>query len=86
MATNAVKYGALSEPDGSIKLEWKLDAGHAHFGWRERGGPEVAEPTVQGFGTRLFGAALSPHGGTIQRRFEREGLAYELLFPATESS
>ena len=83
MATNAVKYGALSRPDGSVTLDWTIESGKARLSWRERGGPEVAEPTVQGFGTRLFGAALAPHGGTIERRFEREGLTYELLFPAT---
>ena len=83
MATNALKYGALSQPDGTVALEWTLESERARLSWRENGGPEVASPTVQGFGTRLFGAALAPHGGTIGRRFERDGLAYELLFPAT---
>lgn len=83
MATNAVKYGALSQPEGSVALDWALESGKVRLSWRESGGREVAEPTVEGFGTRLFGAALAPHGGKVERRFERDGLAYVLLIPAT---
>ena len=40
-ATNASKYGALSEPDGSIRIKWDTQAGDFHFKWEETGGPVV---------------------------------------------
>jgi two-component sensor histidine kinase len=81
LATNALKYGALSRPNGRVDIGWDLAAGMARLTWREVGGPAAAEPSKRGFGARLFDAALVPQGGKVERRFEPDGLVCELYFP-----
>jgi len=69
LATNAVKYGALSAEAGRIAVSWQLDegAGELVFRWRESGGPCCAEPTRRGFGSRLIQAGLIGTGGVVLR-------------------
>lgn len=54
MGTNALKYGALSVPEGRVNLNWSLSQGRFVIGWTERGGPPAEPPTRQGFGTRII--------------------------------
>lgn len=56
LATNAVKYGALSNASGTIQLDWELDSSSpvVRLQWRESGGPPVSSPDRSGFGTRLI--------------------------------
>lgn len=58
MGINALKYGALSGPDGSVRVRWSLEGtgSQARFriAWQEQGGPPVSPPTRQGFGTRII--------------------------------
>lgn len=63
LATNAVKYGALSGNDGRIEFGWRI-AGHGADReliavWREFGGPRVTPPARAGFGTRLIERGLA---------------------------
>ena len=58
LATNAVKYGALSVPDGRVEIGWRRHGRTVHLEWREIGGPPVQTPTAQGFGTRLIRSAF----------------------------
>jgi PAS domain S-box-containing protein len=60
LATNAVKYGALSVNRGRVDLKWTLDAprDRLRLEWVESRGPVVAKPTRKGFGTRLIERAL----------------------------
>ena len=60
LATNAVKYGALSVAGGVVTLSWTLDAARVRLrlAWVEQGGPPVAEPTRRGFGSRLIERGL----------------------------
>jgi len=61
LGTNAVKYGALSVPEGSVTVVWHVDPGAQHrltLHWEERGGPTVSPPSRKGFGTRLIAASL----------------------------
>jgi two-component sensor histidine kinase len=61
LGTNAVKYGALSLPEGSVTVVWHVDPGALHrltLHWEERGGPTVSPPARQGFGSRLIAASL----------------------------
>ena len=63
LATNAVKYGALSNDTGKVSLSWAVmetgDRSTFAFDWVERGGPTVAPPTRQGFGSRLIQRATA---------------------------
>jgi two-component sensor histidine kinase len=62
LATNAIKYGALSSPEGQIVLEWELSSGpdpDLTITWAETCGPPVVEPSRIGYGTRYMRAALA---------------------------
>lgn len=58
LATNALKYGALSAPSGRIDVNWRIDEGKDApaliFEWRERDGPPVSPPQRNGFGTEML--------------------------------
>ncbi|GGC66852.1 sensor histidine kinase [Chelatococcus reniformis] len=62
LATNAAKYGALSVPTGRVDVAWReveSDAGAMLvIDWHESGGPPVAQPTRQGFGSKLLERGL----------------------------
>lgn len=54
LATNALKYGALSTPSGKVVLCWEDTPDHFVIDWRESGVPIVGQPTHHGFGTTLM--------------------------------
>lgn len=58
MAVNAVKYGALSVPDGGVTVRWEIvtepEGGRFRMEWIERGGPAVTAPSRRGFGSRII--------------------------------
>jgi two-component sensor histidine kinase len=74
LATNAVKYGALSKDCGTVGLSWQAcDHGTAIIlSWVERGGPPVMQPTHRGLGSKL----LRPQAGleAVALNFEVEGV------------
>jgi PAS domain S-box-containing protein len=80
LATNAVKYGALSTNTGWVELVCKQSDGRVGFTWREHGGPPVhAPPTVMGFGTKLATISTSGHlSGSIVHDWRPEGLVVVL--------
>ena len=59
LATNAAKYGALSNGSGQVRVGWDLpaDARKARLTWLESGGPPVVAPERKGFGSRLIESA-----------------------------
>jgi two-component sensor histidine kinase len=68
LITNAIKYGALSHPDGHVELLWSVatnDSSELSLDWTELGGPVVREPTRQGYGTRYVRSALGSLFGTV---------------------
>jgi two-component sensor histidine kinase len=82
LATNAVKYGALSAPAGRVAVEWWLagasDA-ELHLTWRESGGPTVIAPPDRGFGSQLIERTLADAlGGSARLEFAPEGLRAEI--------
>ena len=83
LATNAVKYGALSMPGGQVKVRWELEEGEGrrlHLRWQEQGGPQVQPPTYRGFGMRLVEfAAARELGGRAELTFASEGLVAEII-------
>ncbi|HWX46969.1 MAG TPA: HWE histidine kinase domain-containing protein [Roseomonas sp.] len=80
LATNALKYGALSVPEGRVTLIWRY-ANILEAEWRESGGPPVTPPTRQGFGSRVLNRALAAElGGTVDLRFEPTGVVCLIQF------
>ncbi len=81
LATNAVKYGALSTPAGRILLRWartpgaQSDTERLNLVWTERGGPPVTPPAKRGFGSRLIERGLAAElSGEAAIQFEPEGV------------
>ena len=85
LATNSIKYGALSAPDGSVQVRWARENGQFSFTWADCGGPPVEPPSHRGFGSRMLERALaSDLGGKASVRYEPTGLVYEVAAPARE--
>jgi CheY-like chemotaxis protein len=84
LATNAVKYGALSTPNGSVSISWsRIDAAPPclRFVWQERDGPAVSPPTQSGFGLTVLKAAAHDLGATATCDFNASGIVYTLEGP-----
>ncbi|MFC1456098.1 sensor histidine kinase [Microvirga arabica] len=86
MATNAVKYGSLSVPDGKVHVMWAVTSGSAPpsllVEWVESGGPTVKQPERQGFGTKLIQRGLAQQlGGEIKLDFAPTGVRCVITFP-----
>lgn len=82
MATNAVKYGALSNATGRVAIVLEpMDDGWAAFTWCESGGPSVATSNPTGFGTRLLQQVLRPQGGQVIFAFDSDGFRARAAFP-----
>jgi len=78
LATNAVKYGALSREAGNVEIRWTSTTSEErrlHLTWEERGGPPVTPPKRRGFGTRLIERSLAQDlNGRVVIAFEPTGL------------
>jgi two-component sensor histidine kinase/ActR/RegA family two-component response regulator len=92
LATNAVKYGALSSDDGRVEIGWTQETGESgaapcvRLAWRERGGPPVEPPNRRGFGTTIVRSAFrGGEGADVDLRFEPEGVTCEILLPLREA-
>ncbi|WP_052182964.1 sensor histidine kinase [Rhizobium sp. YS-1r] len=88
LATNSVKYGALSVPQGKVRIAWKdvLDeAGsepNLRLVWEKRDGPPVHEPARTGFGTTIIKRhAAAAFSGQVDVDFRSEGLCWILTAP-----
>jgi PAS domain S-box-containing protein len=78
LATNALKYGALSVDTGRVLIKWRVeDVGTRRLllEWEETDGPAVEAPTYRGFGTRLIERSLAHDlGGQVRLEFRRGGV------------
>ena len=86
LATNAAKYGALSQQGGRIEIASQVKGDDYLLHWREIGGPAPA-PAEAGFGSRLI--SLSVEGqlrGKLERRYGEAGLEVELIIPLASLS
>ncbi|AYD02425.1 sensor histidine kinase [Neorhizobium sp. NCHU2750] len=88
LATNSVKYGALSVPQGRVRIIWN-DVAPGEDGlagislvWEESSGPLVREPTRKGFGSTIIQRhAMAAFGGQVDVEFRPEGLVWRLVAP-----
>ncbi|MBP1859052.1 sensor histidine kinase [Rhizobium herbae] len=85
LITNALKYGALSQKDGTVDIAWAISDDAApllSLHWDEAGGPRVIEPTRQGYGTRYIRAALaSLFGSAPDIAFAPDGFRCRVVGP-----
>jgi PAS domain S-box-containing protein len=81
LATNALKYGALSIPTGRVSISGRIDrydgAGSFVFLWKESDGPKVSKPTRRGFGSAILLEAAEQFG-SVTMKYLPEGLIYQL--------
>ena len=86
LATNAAKYGALSNDTGEVFVDWRVvgegNGTRVRLEWRETGGPSVAAPERKGFGTTLIQRGLTSQlGGSANIEFAPDGLRCTLECP-----
>ncbi|WP_218127572.1 PAS domain-containing sensor histidine kinase [Belnapia rosea] len=86
LATNALKYGALSMPAGRVSVSWRLEGGELsvlRLRWAEAGGPPVAgPPSRRGFGSRVLdGTVRGQLGGAVSLSWEPTGLVCDIEVP-----
>jgi two-component sensor histidine kinase len=85
LATNAVKYGSLSNEHGYVDLVWTVTEGTPPclaLHWSEHGGPAVIEPKRKGFGSRLITRGLAGDvGGDVTLSYEPAGVVCTLTAP-----
>ena len=83
LATNAAKYGALSNPEGQVSVQWKLRDAGLELLWREAGGPVVeSAPQRTGFGTVLAQRSVEMQlAGEIVYEWAPDGLRVRIVLP-----
>jgi len=83
LATNASKYGALSVPDGTVRVSSMQDGDATVLRWIERGGPPLVAPARSaGFGTQLIElSAVRQLGGSVERDWRPDGLRVTIRVP-----
>ena len=89
LTTNALKYGALSVPEGQVDLCWEIagsgDQRRLAVRWQETGGPHCSEPNRKGFGSFVTGRALAAEtGGKVDAQFHEGGLRWNLDMPLND--
>ncbi|MBB3461552.1 PAS domain-containing protein [Rhizobium sp. BK377] len=90
LATNSLKYGALSNETGVVDLRWGIGSDaegepQFTFEWRESGGPEISAPSREGFGARMIGRLLpASFQGKAELRYEAAGFEFRLEAPLGE--
>ncbi|MDJ0978245.1 MAG: HWE histidine kinase domain-containing protein [Erythrobacter sp.] len=82
MATNAAKYGALSEAEGTVDIRVSREVESATITWQETGGPTTQPPQSEGFGSRLMRMAIENQlGGAIESSWQATGLRAVITLP-----
>ena len=85
LATNASKYGSLSNKVGRVHISWQVaDVPTPIFTmrWLEEGGPKVEPPSRRGFGQTVIGRmAESAVDGTVEVEYRESGLSWKLSAP-----
>lgn len=87
LATNALKYGGLSAPEGRVDIRWTIDDERLHLVWRESGGPAVRMPSARGFGTRMIERGLAAElQGSVTLEFAASGVVCTIDAPIREGT
>lgn len=85
LATNAVKYGALSNVKGKVEVSWRRRGQTLEMKWAESGGPKVKPPKETGFGEKVINQmAAQSLQGTVKLTYEPSGVMWVLKVPTKE--
>jgi two-component system CheB/CheR fusion protein len=88
LTVNAAKYGSLSQPSGTVNVNWTLNSGNQppilKVVWVEKGGPPAMQAGKSGFGTALIENGIP--GATVNREFTPEGLICQIELPLRETT
>ena len=89
LATNAIRHGALADPDGRVEVTWSLadapDGRVLRWTWNEHDGPPVELPTREGFGSQLLNRVLTLQvGAEVAIAFDPGGLRVTVDVPLPE--
>lgn len=82
LATNGLKYGALSAPAGRVAVKWQPANADIVLIWTESGGPKPRPPERKGFGSLLIEQLAVQLGGSLTYDWQTDGLSVSLRFPA----
>ena len=90
LATNAGKYGALSNGEGRVRISWQVAAAEPKslflMSWSEEGGPSVAPPTRKGFGQMVIGRMVEKAvSGMTTVEYRESGFSWKLSAPVSEA-
>jgi PAS domain S-box-containing protein len=88
LASNAIKHGSLSRPQGRLELSWSVAPTRRGmtltFDWLERHGPPARRPRRTGFGSRLIGLVIERQmNGEVQMSYGKDGFSVRLIVPLT---
>lgn len=84
LATNAIKYGALSIPSGRLRVAWSRGETDLVLRWSESDGPPVKPPQRQGFGTRVVDKVIQELEGKLRFEWNPDGVACEITIPVDQ--
>jgi PAS domain S-box-containing protein len=86
LATNAGKYGSLSDDHGGVTIDWRLENGQFSIGWIEHDGPRVRPPDRRGFGSTIISAvAEAGVGGEVKLDYASTGVVWRLKCAASKA-
>lgn len=87
LATNSLKYGALSVSSGMLDISGAAVEDEVHISWTERGGPAVEPPANDGYGSKLLNRSVSGQlGGSLKTDWSPEGIVVTLCLNAEKLS
>lgn len=86
LATNAIRHGALGDPNGRLEVIWSVELAPTgqvlHWTWNEHDGPPTALPTREGFGSQLLNRVLTLQvGAKVDVAFDPDGLRVTVALP-----
>jgi PAS domain S-box-containing protein len=86
LATNAGKYGSLSDDQGSVTIDWRLDDDEFSIGWIEQDGPRVKPPKQRGFGSTIISTVVEHSvGGEVEWAYDVNGVVWRLRCAASRA-
>ena len=84
LATNALKYGALSNSHGRLDVQWRMKPGQLLLTWRESDGPRTRAAAIENFGSRLLRRLVDGQlKGSLRREITEEGVTCIVEFPVS---